>query len=284
MPAGNPGTLQYYLTSLTSEYVAQPNFIATITALTNPFAQTINLTENLYTYFNLNTAVGDQLTKLGNWAGVSRNIQQPLSGVYFSLDSNTLGLDQGSMQGEFDPSSGLVSLPDDSYRQIVQMNITINKSNGTKIELYNAISPLLTPAQLIIQGDNNNNVFYGLLGTPNNSLFWQLFQQGYFSFTSAGVGVTGNVIHFNAINLNQGLNLNTDSTFSYFLLSTGITGTFTLNANATSTIVSVPGAASGNVVIWSANTEDSASAIPFMSGVCGTNQIVFTHASNSNID
>src|SRR5208282_2294706 len=262
MPAGNPGTLQYYLTSLTSEYVAQPNFIATITALTNPFVQTINLAENSYQYFNLNTAVGDQLTKLGNWAGVSRNVQQPLSGVYFSLDSNTLGLDQGSMQGEFDPSTGIISLPDDSYRQIVQMNIALNKSNGTKIELYNAISPLLTPAQLIIQGDNNNNVFYGLLGTPNNSLFWQLFQQGYFSFTSAGVGVIGSVVHFNAINLNHGSNPNIDNNYSYILLNTGLVGSFTLNANATSTVVSVTGAASGNVALWTPASKNASDNLP----------------------
>ena len=166
-----PGTLQSYLNLITSEYSTQPNFIATLTDLLTSFADCNYLLENLYTYFEVPTAVGDQLDKLGSWAGAYRNIQEPLVGVYFSLDSTSLGLDQGSMQGEFDPTTGLVTLSDSDFRQYLEMTIEINNSNGTKQSIYDALSPLFVPAQLVIQGSNNGDVFFGLLGTPNNAVF-----------------------------------------------------------------------------------------------------------------
>jgi hypothetical protein len=54
-------------------------------------------------------------TKVGIWVGISRFLKTPLSGVYFSLDVFP-GLDQGTLQGPFDPTTGLTVLPDDSYR------------------------------------------------------------------------------------------------------------------------------------------------------------------------
>ena len=119
-----PGTLDYYLGLITSEYSSQPNAMATVEAVVQPKVDTIAFLQNLWQYFQLDSAVGDQLDKLGAWLGVSRNVSETLTGVYFELDSSTLGLDQGSMQGEFDPSTGLVSLPDDTYRKIIGIDIT----------------------------------------------------------------------------------------------------------------------------------------------------------------
>ena len=215
MPSGTPGTLSYYLSLITSEYAAKPKFLSTITALLNPLAQTINFSENLYNYFNVNTALGDQLNKLGAWCGVSRSVPVTLN-VYFSLDSATLGLDQASMLGPGDPLTGLVSLPDNAYQQLIKMYIALHKSKGTKQELYNILSPLFVPAKLVIQGQNNNTVFFGLEGTPLNSIFLQMFTGGYLSPTAAGVQAIGNLTSFNALTLTYPSNVNLDNTFCLY--------------------------------------------------------------------
>ena len=257
--------------------------MATLTALVKSFADTISFANNLSNYFNVNTALGDQLNKLGAWVGVSRYVPIALTG-YFSLDSATLGLDQASMLGPGDPLTGLVALPDNAYQQLIKMYIGLYKSKGTKQELYNLLSPLFVPAKLIIQGQNNNTVFFGLEGTPLNSIFLQMFTGGFLSPTAAGVQAIGNLTSFNALTLTYPSNVNLDNTFAYNPVDGANSGIFTLNANSTSTTVSISGISASSTVIWSANTKDAANAIPFMRGVPGTNQVVFTHASNAAVD
>lgn len=63
-----------------------------------------------------------------------------------------------------------------------------------------------------------------------------------------------------------------------------VTGTFTLNASATSTTVSVPGASASSSPLWVPRTADAASAFPLLYGTCGTNVLNLTHASNPNVD
>jgi hypothetical protein len=198
MPTGTPGTLNYYLSMVTSEYANQPNFMATLTNLITPFVNTITLSQSMYNYFNIDTAIGDQLTKIGEWLGISRNVPQTLPNTFFSLDSTTLGLDQGSMFGPGDSLTGLIGLPDQSYRLVLKANIYVHNNLPTKETYYTALSPLFTPAQLVIQGDNANNLFYGLTSTPNDIVITNLFTEGYFNFAPAGVNAYGFSISSNS--------------------------------------------------------------------------------------
>lgn len=182
-----PYSAEYYLGLITSEYKQQPNFLTIVNVTVQPFSETILLLQGLPELFELLTAVGDQLTKLGELVGVSRFVEIPITGVYFSLDSATLGLDQGSMQGEFDPSSGLTSIPDDIYLKLIQAKILLNRWNGSIPKLYAALNPLLTG--LVIQDFGNNSMFYGLTTTQSVPLLMQLFLDGYFSLAPAGVQV-----------------------------------------------------------------------------------------------
>jgi hypothetical protein len=177
----------YYLARITSEYNQQPNFVSALITSIQPYSETIQLLQNIPTLFQLSTAVGDQLTKLGELIGVSRYVEIPLTNVYFSLDSATLGLDQGSMQGEFDPSEGLTSLPDNVYLLLIQAQILLNKWDGTIPGLYAALSSLLTG--LVIQDFGNKQMFYGLTKTQPTPLLNQLFLDGYFNLAPAGVQV-----------------------------------------------------------------------------------------------
>lgn len=193
------GTLQAYFELVTSEYADLPKFKATLTALLSSFSNCISLLQNLYKYFEIDTAVGDQLTKLGNLVGVSRSVLEPITGVYFSLDDPNLGLDQGIMQGPFDPVSGLVALPDEHYRQIVKMNIALHHVEATTANIVSIVEPLLAPAKLLIFDMNNCSVFWALTAPPADPIYAQLFPLGYFNAAPAGVQVFGDVILTNAI-------------------------------------------------------------------------------------
>jgi hypothetical protein len=190
----DPGTLDYYLDLITSAYSEQPNAMATVKAVVQPKVDLIAFLQNLYKYFQLDTAVGDQLDKLGAWIGASRNVTFPLTGVYFSLDSATLGLDQGSMQGKYDPDTGLVKLPDDVYLKVINLIRFLYHNRCTIPKLHEALDQLYPNCNLIIQNNGDLTVFYGLTATPENNLITQLFLQGYLSFAPAGCNVVGNII------------------------------------------------------------------------------------------
>jgi Protein of unknown function (DUF2612) len=305
MPVGTPGTLAYYLSLVTSEYADQPNFIATLTNLITPFTQVIELAQGMNQYFNITTATGDQLTKLGQWLNISRGVQEPIDNVYFSLDSATLGLDQGSMFGPGDSLTGLVSLPDDIYREIIKAYIYIYNNSPTKENYYIALEPLFTPAQLIIQGDNANNLFYGLTSTPTNALITYLFTQGYFNFAPAGVGTYGynissttTAVPFFGLDVENSAIAGLD--IGWMIGKNGeqavagpgsiIGGVFTLTPNATSTTVTDTNMLFTSRFKWWPVSADAALMIPYMwvlaPGAPGrvSGSIVVNHPSNSAVD
>ncbi len=187
-----PYSIQYYQNLLTSEYISDQDTLDTISLSVQPFSDTISLLQNLYTSFELNNAVGDQLTRLGYLVGVSRYVNVPLTGIYFSLDSATLGLDQGSMQGPYDPTSGLTALPDDIYLSIIQATILLNTWDGSIPGLYKALNPLLEG--LVIWDSGTREMFYGLTTTQTIPILTEMFLQGYFSLAPAGVSVLPPVI------------------------------------------------------------------------------------------
>ncbi len=187
-----PYSIQYYQNLLTSEYISDQDTLDTISLSVQPFSDTISLLQNLYTSFELNNAVGDQLTRLGYLVGVSRYVNVPLTGIYFSLDSATLGLDQGSMQGPYDPTSGLTTLPDDIYLSIIQATILLNTWDGSIPGLYKALNPLLEG--LVIWDSGTREMFYGLTTTQTIPILTEMFLQGYFSLAPAGVSVLPPVI------------------------------------------------------------------------------------------
>ena len=187
-----PYSIQYYQNLLTSEYISDQDTLDTISLSVQPFSDTISLLQNLYESFELNNAVGDQLTRLGYLVGVSRYVNVPLTGVYFSLDSATLGLDQGSMQGPYDPTSGLTALPDDIYLSIIQATILLNTWDGSIPGLYKALNPLLEG--LVNWDSGTREMFYGLTTTQTIPILTEMFLQGYFSLAPAGVSVLPPVI------------------------------------------------------------------------------------------
>jgi len=56
----------------------QPNFVATVEAVTGSLAGLLDLLEEMRRAFDLDTAVGVQLDQVGEWIGRSRRIKTPL--------------------------------------------------------------------------------------------------------------------------------------------------------------------------------------------------------------
>lgn len=54
-----------------------------------------------------------------------------LVGVYFALDdADGVGFDKGVWKGQFDPSDGMVTLDDETYRAVIKTKILANKFDG----------------------------------------------------------------------------------------------------------------------------------------------------------
>lgn len=186
-------TINDYLKLIPSQYAKQPKFVAELTALIQPLVDVQNL--DVVGPFDLDTAVGVQLDVIGQWVGVSRDVATPLVGVYFSLDDANLGLDQGIMQGPNDPSSGLVQLPDDQYRQLILARIANNQWDGTIEDAYHFLDPIFEPsgATLIIQDNRDMSMIIALVGGSPTPVLLAMFTGGYLNVKPAGVQITFDV-------------------------------------------------------------------------------------------
>ncbi|WP_134705381.1 DUF2612 domain-containing protein [Rahnella sp. CJA17(1/100)] len=120
-----------YTELITNYHRQKPLFVDHIDLITRPFTDAIGSISGLISKFDIDAAEGVQLDILGKWIGRSRVVSQPISGVYFSFDTDNLGYDQGSWQGPYDPDEGFTSLSDEVYRIVLKAKIAINHWDGT---------------------------------------------------------------------------------------------------------------------------------------------------------
>jgi Protein of unknown function (DUF2612) len=185
------GTVAAYLALITSEYNQQPNFMAMLAKVFEPVADNIAVMQSMPGLFSLDTAVGEQLDFVGQWIGVSRNIAVPLAGVYFTLDSTTLGFDAGTWFSQFDPVAGVVSLSDDDYRTLLRARIARNQWDGSIPGAYAVWDTLFagTGLGILIQDLENMHMIMALTGDTTNAVTLALFKGGYLSMDPEGVMV-----------------------------------------------------------------------------------------------
>lgn len=203
------GDLNGYLSRITSEHRNKPNFIQSVVVSIEPLIGVQAVQNNLYTQFDIESAIGVQLDQVGQWLGTTRLLSTPLADVFFSWDTPSLGWDQGIWQGEFDPTSGLTSLPDSIYRQVLILDTYINSWDGTVggldtilqgsesrfasifpglviavIDGGAAGAPMQTTYQLY-----GNQVFGNYSVNGISPIIQQLFLQGYFTPKPMAVAV-----------------------------------------------------------------------------------------------
>ena len=84
-----------------------------------------------------------------------------LVGVYFALDDvDGVGFDQGVWKGQFDPSDGMVTLDDETYRAVIKTKILANKFDGKNESVPEFLNTALgyfgVPAKLFDFQDQQN--------------------------------------------------------------------------------------------------------------------------------
>ena len=180
-----------YTSLITSEHASKPKFMAMVSVLAQWAADRQNMLASIPGLFDVDNAVGQQQDMTGQWIGQSRNLSEPLTGVYFSFDTASVGFDQGTWLGPYDPTTGLVSLPDEAYRILLYAVIAANNWDGTVPGAYTAWNTIFEPLgyQILIQDNQDMTMNIVLVGPAPDAVTLALFTGGYLSLVPAGVAV-----------------------------------------------------------------------------------------------
>ncbi len=184
-------SLNTYLNLVTSEHFDKPKFIETISVSLKPLVDIQTSVLNFPVDYNVDTAIGAQLDVIGQWVGRSRQVKIPLTDVYFSFDTSiATGWDAGIWKSQFDPDSGLTSLPDEQYRILIKAKIAANKWDGTTPGAYLAWKEAFGEAsQIVIQDNQNMSIIMAIFGLPSDTVFFKLLVEGYIPLKPEGVRI-----------------------------------------------------------------------------------------------
>lgn len=184
-------TLADYINLITSEHADKALFVKMVEETITPFLNTTNLELTYQQLYDADIAVGEQLDVVGQWVGVSRQLQTPLM-IYFSFDIEGLGFDQGLWQGKFDPVTGITALDDLHYRLLIKARILNNAWDGSIENAYQLASIVFSTYNLVlfIEDYADLSMAVGLAGTGNiDSVVFALLTEGYFKIKPAGVRI-----------------------------------------------------------------------------------------------
>lgn len=180
-----------YTGLITSEHASKPNFSAAVAALCQPSVDQQTVMLAMPAGYDLDTAVGSQLDAVGLWIGISRDLQIPLTGVYFSFDTTGLGFDEGTWLGPFDSTTQLDVLPDDSYRTLLHAKIANNQWDGTIPSAYAFLNPVLGADNLVIQDNGDMTMLMGVIGNVAlDAVTTALLENGYLDVKPIGVRIS----------------------------------------------------------------------------------------------
>lgn len=182
-----------YTDLITSQHRGKPKFEALVDLDTKAFSDIAELLASIPGKFDLDTAVGAQLDVVGEWVGLSRYIGTELTGVYFSLDDAALGLDAGFLKGPFDPSTGLTSLDDETYRMALRAKIGANHWDGSLEELQDILNIVFNnyPADVFVGDHQDMSMSFYLVGDLPPPVIVALLTGGNLAIKPAGVRIRG---------------------------------------------------------------------------------------------
>jgi hypothetical protein len=168
--------------------------MAMVAASLLPAADLSLLYHNIASAYDLRIAVGSQLDTIGQWVGVDRQLTTPLTGVYFSFDLPTVGLDEGLWLGPYDLETGLIQLPDQYYRVLIESRILDNYWDGSSPDAYTLANIVFSSFGyfIFIEDLSNLSVYIGLAGsTPPSGIVMALLTTGKLDIKPATVKVAG---------------------------------------------------------------------------------------------
>jgi hypothetical protein len=184
-----------YVGLITTEHSSRPKFMAMVEAVVQPMIDALNASQGLPADFDLDQAMGAQLDVVGLWVGISRNVNAPLSGVYFSLDVVGLGFDQGAWKGPFDPDTGIISLDDETYRTLIRAKIGANRWDGTLGQSKQVLDLIFSgDTHVFIEDRQDMSILLGISGEIPSAVFLALLTGGYIPIKPEGVRMTVYVV------------------------------------------------------------------------------------------
>ncbi|PXV60875.1 Protein of unknown function [Dyella jiangningensis] len=184
-----------YTGLITSEHADKPKFSAMVAAVAQCFVDQQNALGGFIPAFDLDQAVGDQLDIIGLWVGVSRRVNTPLTGVYFSFDITGVGFDQGVWQGPFDPSTEVTLLDDDTYRTLIRAKIGANHWDGTLGSSAAILNQIFeSGTHVFIQDNQDMTMTIGVSGTIPSAILLALLKGGYIPLKPEGVLVNSYIV------------------------------------------------------------------------------------------
>lgn len=183
--------ITYYTGKITSQHADKPKFMAMVEAVAQCFLDTTKVTSSIPAAFDLDTAVEAQLDNVGEWVGISRNVDTPLTNVYFALDTPSLGFDQGAWRGPFDPATGITRLDNETYRTLIRAKIGANHWDGTLGE-SKAILDLVFSGDtfVFIQDNQDMTITIGVVGAQPSALELALLTGGHIPIKPQSVGIS----------------------------------------------------------------------------------------------
>lgn len=180
-------TTQDYINLIPSANQNQPNFIKTLSLDVSVQVRVQELLQSMIPLFNLDVAVGNQLDILGQWIGVSRVVNIPVTGIYFTWDgAYSVGWDFGIWQGSLTPVD-ITILPDDAYLTLLRAKIAANHWDGTTTDAYKIWDAIFPTITILIQDNQNMSYDLALVGGIVDSLTLALLTGGYLPLKPEGV-------------------------------------------------------------------------------------------------
>lgn len=183
-------TADDYIALLTSAHGTKPKFVATVRATINPLDTIQQVLTGLPADFDLDTAVGVQLDRCGEWIGLSRQVPTPLTGVYFAWGTPGVGWAEGSWKASTDSVDGLTSLPDELYRLVLKARVVMNHWNGSAPGAVQAWDSVFGGSLVLsIQDYRDMSITIGLSGGTVDATMRSLLVHGQLAFKPAGVQI-----------------------------------------------------------------------------------------------
>lgn len=181
-----------YQDLVTSEHVNQPDFMATIAISVAAMVQVQSLMGSMIPIFDLATPpVGDQLDIIGQWVQASRDVIEPIPGVFFSWNDTVIdGWNSGSWQDPNNHGTSLIVLPDDAYLTLINAKIAANQWDGTTEGAYAIWDIVLPHFTLLIQDNQDMSMGVGIVGGVLDALTMALLTGGYLPLKPEGVRIT----------------------------------------------------------------------------------------------
>ncbi|QHM71266.1 DUF2612 domain-containing protein [Mixta intestinalis] len=180
-----------YTDYITPQHRPAAKFTEHIRLITRPFIDIATQAGQLNALFSIDHGNGPQLDAVGEWIGMSRYVKTPITGVYFALDTEGVGLDQGSWKRRYDSDSGFTELDDETYRAILRAKIRANHWDGScemLAEIYQGVIPD-SNAKIFFVDNQNMSMDVYLTGGVIPEVIKAVLRQGYLNIKPGGVRV-----------------------------------------------------------------------------------------------